>query len=501
MKPQVLVIGILLGLSLPSLAQKRKKVATAPTAEVPARPQPAPDSSPLPPTTSPVLAQLARDWTNDVKLMPAARSWLIALLEGRNEQAVRTWPETRKIIPPSAAAAGEIGYLTALWNLGLRHSFLNSYVDLLAAGSLGDGKAHRLFERELAPAVKSWLEEEATFLSPAMQALVLKTRGDRSLLTPLRDWALVSRDREPSSESNFYPWYLLREMSESLAANQPEAAEKLLRTRLNPWVEAHPQSGWTERRDLLWGRVLYQQGAWARAVEVYEKVPKTSPQFIAAREELGWALLQTGDFARARGEAASLTNAALEFSPESHVLQAVTDIQMCHYDRAAEGLRDFLRAGTPWAKRIEQALQEKDVPAPPDESPLATRTARALAGLEREIALAKGTKLEVTLLEKLRESTAERLRRDRERAWRNHRELFAEAIRKMRFVRLEILGQQQGFLAADVAPNEPREATKNPKKYDYVFPVEGDLWADEFFQVRSRLTTRCTPDSETTGVE
>jgi hypothetical protein len=198
---------------------------------------------------------------------------------------------------------------------------------------------------------------------------------------------------------------------------------------------------------LSWGRLRYQKGDFAGAVKSYEAIPRSSGDFIKSREELGWAYLRQGDLGALRGLLTHLNSelVPLENRLEGRVLSAITYLKQCQYDGVKAELQEFQKELLPLAKTVES-------------DPKKTRL----------------------------------------------KSLVAEAVLKMRYVKLELLSQVQWLEKLKSKPdvlakhndtvNLDDEQTKKiaqVSRAKQVFPVNKDVWVDELFKVRALSNTEC----------
>jgi hypothetical protein len=107
------------------------------------------------------------------------------------------------------------------------------------------------------------------------------------------------------------------------------------------------------------------------------------------------------------------------------------------------------------------------------------------------------------------ESAKKRQAEEYRRQWKNDRAILTEAIRKMQFVKVELLSQMrmaqmqpgtgdaiQVSAAAPMRdPEAPRAATPSAKitveDGQMTFPFDGVIWPDELFRLRSAAQSRC----------
>ncbi len=201
---------------------------------------------------------------------------------------------------------------------------------------------------------------------------------------------------------------------------------------------------------LMWARYKFQTGDYKSAVKFYEKISKSSSDFISSREELAWAYLQSGDWGALRGLLVHLNNAKLvpiENRLEGRVLSAISFLKKCEFDKAKIEIEIFKKELAPLVKNLDSNRNKN--------------------------------------LNK------------------NLKPLVAEAITKMRYVKVELLGQLQKLenlrakkdvlsstsQVADMGEGASRNILDHAD--GYVFPLKADLWVDELFNARSVSPSEC----------
>ena len=270
-------------------------------------------------------------------------------------------------------------------------------------------------------------------------------------------------------------------------------------------------------------RVLYQAGQPKNAIMYYEKVPNTSPSYVSAQEEMSWALLRMGETSQLRGQLATLTSGVFKsrFAPEVYLVRAISNLKMCFYDAVQKDFEDFTRINGDWAKKIETALATQYPATPPDLDYFSTLSLNSVNGMTAEkqrLAQLEHESITATLpavgpqkhwrdAQKDLDGTLSFARQveaaEFHRQWSNDRVMLIDAVRKMRFVKVEYLSQVRKF--SDTADNTKLDKKNmvadtgavvpegNLKKEDdqLTFPVDKVFWPDEMFKLRSTAQSRC----------
>ena len=100
-------------------------------------------------------------------------------------------------------------------------------------------------------------------------------------------------------------------------------------------------------------------------------------------------------------------------------------------------------------------------------------------------------------------ATKKQLAAEYRRQWRNREHALSEAIRKMQFVKVELLSQLRYFSKLHRSPSEPVASNDAKEKEraktdlnlasdgDRSFPFDGVVWPDELFKLRSVAMGQC----------
>ena len=112
------------------------------------------------------------------------------------------------------------------------------------------------------------------------------------------------------------------------------------------------------------GRMLYEEGKTAKAIEMYDKVTRLSPEFDAALYEIAWAYIKEKKFRKARRalELLVLANPDSPFAPEVKVLQGNLLIRLNQWGQATRLFSQSREKFVPVYKRMNQVLSRHQDP-------------------------------------------------------------------------------------------------------------------------------------------
>lgn len=113
------------------------------------------------------------------------------------------------------------------------------------------------------------------------------------------------------------------------------------------------------------GRVAYEQGNTEKAIDFYQRLPRSSEHFDRALYELTWALVSRNDYKAANRNAdifLYLSNPDPTFIPEVKLLKADLQLQLGRFDEATASYRELIDQFRPIRQRIAKFLDEREDP-------------------------------------------------------------------------------------------------------------------------------------------
>jgi tetratricopeptide (TPR) repeat protein len=503
----------------------------------------------------PFAIQLYSTWqAAKTTLSPEVNHWVALHLKQDFEGAAHLWGGIEKQVPTEFVLAAQLAHLRALFKLGAFQWGVESWMRLLSESSRvwskpgvpvalvsafeaswpqwsTDSFDEALFSRgfEAPPEVMTAflrLDPRSLPSIATLQAAAWLRKGDqgRTLLDVL-----------PARHAYRLP--LAQTVALGLAKKRDLAgAASVLKIHAEKALEAEGNLTKVSGHLLQIARFLFQAGLWEEAEIYYRKIPNSAHEFLSAREELAWVLLRRGEVSSLRGELASLSTPATreQFHPEIPVVRAISNLKLCSYGGVQKDFAEFQTVYGGWAKRIDQALSASSVPAPSEIdafSTLAEKRERVLEAERARLAELQARSVASSLPSvvgqqshwKLAESALaartqwarQAIQSEYRRQWRAQKVMLEEAIRKMRFVKIELLNQLRGVqLAAAPQSGEVRGAQQDQIRSSqsaplsaersasaqnelqapagkWIFPVDGVFWPDEFFRVQGLIEARC----------
>ena len=489
----------------------------------------------------PFSVQLYSTWQAERgQLSPEVNHWMTRVLRQEDEPAAHLWSAVEKQLPANFVLPARLAHLRGLVRLGLVQTGIENWMDLLAAAPgawtapgkpsalvsaleaswtqvLGAPMDQRLFERGFSAPAE--LDHAFSRLDPKSLPSIATIQASAALRRGEQGRALL--ELLPSKHAYKIP--LSRTVALALARRGDLAsAATVLKVHAEPALEARGDLLQVSSHLLQIGRFLFQAGLWEEAEVYFRKIPNSSPEFLSAREELAWVLLRRGDVANLRGEVASLSTPATreEFHPELPVVRAISNLKLCSFGAVQRDFADFQSTYGSWARRIEAALASAEVPAPAAKDEFTASVERSAAALGAEasrLAVLHARSLESSLpsvvgvqahwqkaaemMAARSESAKKRIQAEYRRQWKNQKSMLGEAIRKLRFVKVELLHQVRTLASASPsggATDAISTSQAAPRAADgqVVFPLDGVLWPDELFRIQGVVEQRCLKGRE-----
>lgn len=437
-------------------------------------------------------------WQLNEELTDDARAWIALVLERKYRAASRS--ETA--VPDSFRQAATSARLYTLSKLGLSQTLFDEWVVASSDAAFRSSRAGAELNAHLANGFDRFLVDEAIQVSDSsktqVEALAVsaipQAKSLRALLA-LRQGEKALPALTSIEPANAFAIPLARTVAlDQVRKGNLKGAAQTLKKHMEPALEAKGDPTLLASHYLLVARLLYQAGALEASRGFYEKVPNAAPQFLQARAELGWTLLKLKDEKSLRGELKTLSSPLFggKFAPDVQVLQAISDIELCYYSRIPGVLASFQSEYLPHGRAIDQALRSAKTPRPASVDEFALQAERAVAKRRAELKLARKTSRNaVPALKSSLADAKSAVRKEYRRQWKNQELQLSEAIRKMRFVKIEYMTRVRE-LVANAAPKAVSVAASFEKKPDQmIFPFDGVMWPDELFKLQSLAQNQC----------
>jgi tetratricopeptide (TPR) repeat protein len=487
---------------------------------------------------SPIARQLFAEWTaaqgkNNAVAFETG-TWVRFVLSEKFEAAAHLWSTLQNKFPDSISETAKAAHLYGLYKLGLHQTFFDQWMDALATRRFPESRGATALEESIAPEFEAWFLDHAVQISADAGSVIRKLGPERGSIFVSLTAAMLERKGEAATAflptlpvtSRFRP-RLAQTVAAALARKGDLAgAGTVLKTYYEPWLATVKDPEKVSSHYLQIARLLYQAGSFEGAIQYYEKVPTGSVDYLTAREELAWCWLRLGDGGKLRGNLSTLTSKLLadRFQPEAYLVRAISNLKLCYHAEVEKDFDSFLKSNQVWASKIQNALKAADPTAPRLSDLYSTRAVLAEKQRQAEITVLEGLAersiaavlpavgpqkhwTEALQKSKLNLESARKLRvSEYRRQWKNDQAALLEAIRKMQFVKVELLSQvtlaaaEQKDVegtkvalaaASGTAPDVAAARAQIRNDGDMVFPFDGVVWPDELFKLRSQSTSRC----------
>ncbi len=478
----------------------------------------------------PFVIQLFSTWKNQVGLSYEVNSWVQRILSRQFEEAAHLVSTLEMKIPEAFEEPYRFSYAYLLFKLGLSQSFVDEWVKLLAV----EKRAQSPFALALEQMIETTTQGFTNGFASRQIQLTQEQRGILSRFPPTRSKLFLEAHLYMGLRSGakaipllgyIDPSHPLKiPLSETAAlslakSDQLGEAARILRDHLEPAIDKKGSVRDLARYYLQIARLLYQAGALDGAETFYLKIPNSVAQFPKAREELTWIWLRKNDTQSLRGHLSTLNSKLFEerFAPELWLVQAISDLKFCLYTAVKSDFANFNRVNTNWAKKIELALAASETPAPPALGaggdwflsqaeaavPQLQAEATELARLEERsvgaVLPAVGPQKHWTALRaeiaRNVDLVKKSLGRERRQRWESLASQLKEAIRKMQFVKVELLSQ----VRLGQVPKAAGTTALQKSDREIAFKFDGVLWPDEPFHLKSVTDGVCRSAAASAG--
>ena len=473
---------------------------------------------------NPLMVHFFAAYENAGKMNFHQKRWANLVLEQKWEKTAHLWSVIKKSLNGSFAVTARAAYIFSLWKLGLGQTFWDEWFEMARVKKFWNSKAFQALnfsiQRDFPQNFYDWAIEVE---GDSVNYLFSQLSEAHPIYDTIRAHVLL---REISRRAEYaqklflrlppeHPYY--RPLGRSLALYYSRKGDlssagtvlkkmegTILKTKNSEEIASHY---------LQIARLLYQNGNLDAAVVFYRKIPKGSRNFLLAREELLWALLQMGDFGFLRGELETFKMDVWreQFLPEIHLVSAIANLKLCFYGKVGEDFKLFLKNNRNWASRIENELKKANPSKPKREDFYIAKAERALLKRTQENDMLKNLSLESKTAalpavgvqthwldaQKALAHSIERSKKQKSeeyrRVWRSYRVVLREAIQKMQFVKVEFMGQM-----SKLALRNPSEKLRGNIKTKLVasnnsaiYPFDGLIWPDEMFNLQSVTEGEC----------
>lgn len=480
--------------------------------------------------TDPFLIQFYSNFIQNSASLPLeVKTWVRSIGKHDFEAAAHLWSAMQGKIPAQLVNHAKAAQAYLLFKLNLPQSFTQFWIEQIRNPEFLKSSIAAVVEQTISSqGFDSWFYAANVQLDPSETQVIQELDPNRSPMTMAmiaHSWARKGEaanailDQLPKGHP--YRSQLAKTVGFAYAKKGDLAnAARILKRDVEPELESKKDPRLLAPYYLQIARFLYQAGALDGAAQYYQKIPNGLPEFLTAQEELTWVWLREGKTDLLRGSLVTLSSKlfADRFYPEVELVRAISNLKLCHYSDVEKDFNDFMSRNAKFAKEIDFALSSESPPKPWRTDAYTEWAESALQSREAELARVKvlsersisavlpavGPQSHWTQhqnwLVKGQEAAKKALHSEYRRQWKMHRNALQEGIRKMQFVKVELLSQ---LALAAAAPTQDQVATTQsssvivpPTKLEasseqQTYRFDGVVWGDELFKLRSVVRGKC----------
>ena len=469
----------------------------------------------------PVMVQMFTEWRTAGKLDYEVNSWYMKLLQGKYEQAAHLLSVMNDKMPSELYTHMKVSEVYLYHKLGLNQRFFDTWVDLLKDKKAVQSRIGMTLWQYVDQQAPGFFSKNGIQISEAQAETIRNVENANTPFFVYANAALALRSGRNAYQSlislpSGHPFKipLAQTVILDLARNNELGnAGKVLKKYLEPEIEKVNDPYVLGEYYLNLARFLYQAGAMEAAESYYMKVPNKHPKFTEARAELMWSYLRTGKTADLRGQVASLNSELFSdyFIPEIYVVRSISNLKLCQYGEVEIDFQNFITANKKWAKIIQDKIKE-DEPKWSEHKDFFLKLAdQKVAAIEQEMKKIEDlgkksikatlpavgvqphwSKNNKELAFHLQEVKKQRIV-EYKRPWINRERILAEAIKKMKFVKIETMSQIRDLTRKNITLGTGNTASDPLAKANdrLVFPYDGVFWPDEVLNLKAKAQSLC----------
>ena len=471
------------------------------------------------------LAHLFSSWREEKELEYDVNQWIMQVLRKDFTDAAHLIPAVRRQIPDSWRTTLRAAEIYLYRQLGLGQTFVNTWLSYALNPSFLTHPSVVILSEILAKDAFDLVMDIAPILnaqqSAFLESMPVSTKNQINLA--LKSWANLNKGMKaapllskiPPSHPMMIPMaktVVIAHLKNGDVAN----AGRVLKKYLTPILNKTQDTGLLRDHYLTIARLLYQVGMLDASEEYYRKIPNNTSDYLRAQTELAWVLLRKRDTGRLRGLLTTLGHDLFvdTFNPEVYLVRSIANLKLCQYKSVHNDFSAFIDNNKKWGKKIIEEIK-KENPQKEDriDDYYISLYERSLANLIKEWAHLSNLRdksikaalpimpgIQVHWKEALndisiaKEHQKKRVAVEHRRFWKNREIVLKEAIRKMRFVKVEMMGQLQEMQDSVGFENGDKVSTVRSaldKGNQQVFPFDGIIWGDEMFHLYAEAENFC----------
>ena len=437
--------------------------------------------------------------------------WMALILTQDFKKAAELIPALEKNMENESKNSFAAMKTYVYWKSKFSHSFLDSWFKSNSSKSTAGDESFKILDEFLTPHGGSFVAQNPLVFTVSQISFLKSEANQTDFGKEMRNIFLLRSGKISLDTLNELPKGHSLEIPMGYSAafylaqnGRIGDAGKILKSRLEPAIEAKADIKALSKYYLLIARLLFQAKAYKAAKNYYERIPNGDQNYLQAQAELTWVRLHLGDTAELRGKLESLTSPLFRdrFIPESYIVRAISNLRLCRYGKVWEDFDGFIENNKKWASRISAGLAGKDYEMAYGKGFYIRRLEESAQFLSNEKKILNEFsqnkpfwKAKIGHLNNLINKSESNLTSEYKRHYRSLDKKLRSAILKMRFVKIETLDQIQKWSRqvskADVLEDKISTSQAAVTNDKLVFPYDGVFWPDEVFKLRSLAETQC----------
>jgi hypothetical protein len=469
------------------------------------------------------LVLLYGNWKAKSNLSFEVNSWMDLIFEKNFEKASHLLTTIKAKTPSDFMSQVEATELYLYWKLGLSQTFFNEWLNLSVDKNLLNQPMGVALDQIIGGNASEWFMSNGIQISSDQKVKLgmIKQSTTKFNLSAQAWSALRSGEAAHAAlmalpENDPLRFYLAQTIVlDNARQGKMKFAAQFLKQVIEPSVSKSKNFEDLVKYHMLLARLLYQAGAMDASAHYYSMVPEKSRFFLQSRVERLWIYLRKGDMAQMKGDLASLNLNlfADTFLPEIYLNSSIAHLKLCQFTEVKASFDAFISTQRNWRKIIEKNINSENPMIVDASDPYLMFVNNALTSQANEIknidrlaelsieaivpsvgiqphwTKAKNAMVRTTqLTEKVKVS-------ELKKRWENKLKIQDEAIRKMRFVKIELLSLVNRLAQeSQSGQNSDRVTTyaaATRKSNQIEFPYDGLTWGDEVFNLTAEVKNIC----------
>ncbi|MBC7538382.1 MAG: hypothetical protein H7281_06150 [Bacteriovorax sp.] len=443
---------------------------------------------------NPFVIQLYSAWKVLGPVELISNQWIELILDKQYEKALALLPTIKE---PKLIAIKQASELYLMYQAGHVQPFLNGWIELSSSTNFLQTELGLALDQIVGTKSTQLLMENGFYITPDISAKLAKIAAVPSKFNYSLQAFNALRTRE-----NALVWIGKLDESDPLRmqlaqtallhfakAGKLGASGKIIKGIVEPILNKSSNEEELSLYFMTLGRLLYQAGAMSESKKYYDLIPQSSSYFLKARTEALWAHLKEKDYARTKGELATLELSIFDdkFHPEAYLVSAMTNVMLCQFNESRAAINRFIEVNKKWAREIDKNLKDPKALAITNNFFIANQE-RAKASIRKEKLISETKKQELLA------SIDESIKREISSQWQNRKTMLESALYKMKFVKIELISRMRAVeMHMKIAGSDEvtRQNAAPARKNQMSFPRKGALWGDELFQMSATIVNKC----------